>query len=69
MKQTFIAELTKVEAKKLVSNDMEIRVALRTDDIKVLDLGKIPADQTVMVTISGVTDEGKGKRKEGFSYV
>jgi hypothetical protein len=51
MKQTFLAEIKKVEAKKLASLDMEIRLTVATDETKVLDLGKIPSDQAVKVTV------------------
>jgi hypothetical protein len=47
----FLAEIKKVEAKKLVSNDIEIRVHLVTDDTRVLDLGKLPSDTLVKVSV------------------
>ena len=34
-----------------MSNDVEVSVKLSTDDTTVLDLGKIPPDQIVTVTI------------------
>ncbi len=51
MKQTFLAEIKRVEAKKLASLDMEIRLTVATDETTVLDLGKIPSDQVVQVTV------------------
>ena len=49
--KTFIAELKQVQARKLVSNDMEFRIILITDDSSVLELGKIPPDELIEVLI------------------
>jgi len=58
MKQTFLAEIRKVESRKLVTNDVEIRLLLNTNDRSVLDLGKLPPDQIVRVTVEdGTPDE------------
>ncbi len=51
MKQMFLAEIKKVQARKLVSNDIEVSLTVATDDTKALDLGKIPSDQIVKVTV------------------
>ena len=47
----FLAEIKEVKSKKLVSSDVEISVRLVTDNIDVLDLGKIPSDRAVRVEI------------------
>lgn len=51
MKQMFLAEIKKVQARKLISNDIEVSLTVATDDTSVLDLGKIPSDQIVKVTV------------------
>ena len=53
----FIAEIKEVRAKKLQSLDMEIGIRLVTDDINVLDLGKIPSDRAVQVTIKEMSSK------------
>lgn len=49
--KTFIAEIKRVEARKLVSNDIMVSITFSTDDVSVLDLGKIPSDQVVIVKV------------------
>jgi len=58
MKKTFLAEIKKVEAKKLASLDMEIRLTLVTDETNVLDLGKVPSDQVVQVIVDSEYEQG-----------
>lgn len=48
---TFIAEIKKVEAKKLISNDIEFRLSLVSPDPNLLDLAKYPPDVAVKVII------------------
>jgi len=58
MKQTFLAEIRKVESRKLITNDTEVKVLFNTNDTSVLDLGKLPPDQIVRVTVEdGAPDE------------
>lgn len=47
----FIAEIKQVKQLKLVSLDNQYTVTLRTDDSKVMDLGKLPADILVKVKV------------------
>lgn len=47
----FLAEIRQVQSKKLISNDIEVKVILTTDDTSVLDLGKIASDKIVKVLI------------------
>lgn len=54
MKQTFYAEIKKVEARKTASNDVEIRFTVATDQVEVMDLGKLPANTIVEVTVKAV---------------
>ena len=58
MKQTFLAEIRKVESRKLITNDTEAKVVFTSNDTSVLDLGKLPPDQIVRVTVEdGTPDE------------
>ena len=56
MKHIFLAELRKVEAKKLVTNDVEVIVTLNTNDTDVLELGKIPPDTILRVYVQDARD-------------
>ena len=56
MKHIFLAELRKVEAKKLVTNDVEVIVTLNTNDTKVLELGKISPDTILRVYVQDARD-------------
>lgn len=47
----FKAEIKKVQAKKTVSLDKEVELVLITDDITVLELGKVPTDKLVIVEV------------------
>ena len=51
MRIEFEAEIREVKSKKLVSLDKEIILILNTDNIEVLDLGKIASDKIVRVII------------------
>jgi hypothetical protein len=48
----FVAEIAKVSSRKLVSLDLEYTVMLRTHDSSVLDLGKLPPDELVVIKVS-----------------
>ena len=56
MKHIFLAELRKVEAKKLVTNDVEVTITFNTSDTDILDLGKIPADTLLRVYVQDARD-------------
>ena len=47
----FEAEIRKVEAKKLITNDMEYKLILTTSDNRLIELAKLPADSMIKVTI------------------
>ena len=47
----FVAEIKQVSSKKTASLDIEYRVVLSTDDPRVLELGKLPADSLVNVEV------------------
>ena len=53
--KSFIAQLKQVQAKTTASGDKEYSVRLITDDPSALELGLVPSDKTVRVTI--VEDE------------
>lgn len=47
----FVAEIKKVSQRKSVSLDKVNQLVLETDDDEILNLGKIPSDVTVKVTV------------------
>ncbi len=47
----FISIIKQVSAKALASLDKSARIILETEDMRVLDIGKWPADETVSVHI------------------
>lgn len=57
MKRKFYAEIKKVEARKMASLDIEVRLTVATDNATVMDLGKLSGDQLVMVSVETVDDE------------
>lgn len=48
---SFIAEIKEIKTKKLPSLDMEYSLRIVTNDQNLLELGKIPADKLIKVTI------------------
>lgn len=48
---TFQAEIRQVKMRKLVSLDKEMTVLLNTNELKVLELGKIDSDVVVEVRV------------------
>ena len=48
---SFLAEFRKVESKKLITNDNEIKVTLVTNDIRALELAKLSTDSVLEVQI------------------
>jgi len=61
MKQTFLAEIRKVESRKLITNDTEVKVTFNSNDTSVLELGKLPDRVEPAVTV------GFRHVMEGFS--
>ena len=57
MSISFIAEIKEVKQQKLVSLDNQYSIKLITDDSKILDLGKLPPDQLVKVSIEEKHDD------------
>lgn len=51
IKVKFLGQVKKVEAKNLVSLDKGIGILLYSGDIRAWEVGKIPADKNVIVTI------------------
>ena len=47
----FTAQIKQVSSKSLVSLDKEAQIVLRTGDMWVMDLGKLPADTNVKVRV------------------
>jgi len=58
MSISFIAEIKEVKQQKLVSLDNQYSIRLITDNSQILDLGKLPPDQLVKVSI----DKYEGNR-------
>lgn len=52
----FEAEIREVKCKKLVSLDKECILVLNTDNVNILELGKIPSEKTVIVRIEEKND-------------
>lgn len=48
----FIAEVKKVSQRKTASLDQIYQLVLETDNPNILDLGKLPADVIVKVTVA-----------------
>lgn len=48
---TFDAEIRTVQAKKLITNDMEYKLTITTSDARLLQLGAIDPDKIIQVTI------------------
>ena len=57
MEKTFLAEIKNVTASKTVSNDKDVTVKFSTADSSVVDLGKLPPDTVVLVTVKVVSDK------------
>lgn len=47
----FEAEIIRTSQRKLASNDNQYELVLRTENPLILDLGKLPSDKTVFVTV------------------
>jgi len=48
----FEAEIKRTSQRKMASLDNIYQIVLETDNSTILDLGKLPSDRTVMVTIN-----------------
>lgn len=53
----FEAEIIRTSQRKLASNDNQFEIVLRTENPQILDLGKLPSNQTVKVKIE-LNDSG-----------
>jgi len=47
----FIAEIIRTSQRKLASNDNQYEVVFRTNNPMILDLGKLPSESIVKVTV------------------
>jgi hypothetical protein len=52
----FKAELKKAQVRKSASNDMVYQLVFETDDVTVLDLGKLPSETIFAVNV-GVEEQ------------
>lgn len=57
MSISFIAEIKEVKQQKLVSLDNQYSIRLITDNSQILDLGKLPPDTLVKVSIEETYDD------------
>lgn len=48
----FTAEIKQVQARKTVSNDMVYKLVIETDNIQIMDLGKLPSDTLFDITVN-----------------
>jgi len=53
----FKAEIIRTSQRKLASMDNQYEIVLRTDNPMILDLGKLPSDKVVAVTVELDTDD------------
>ena len=51
----FIAEIIRTSQRKLISNDNQFEVVLRTNNPMILDLGKLPSDSLFDIEV-GLSD-------------
>ena len=47
----FLAEIKKVSSRKSASLDVVYQLVLETDDQTIMDLGKLPADALLKITV------------------
>ena len=47
----FLAEIIRTSQRKLASTDNQYEIVLRTENPMLMDLGKLPSDKVVKVTI------------------
>lgn len=52
----FKAEIIRTSQRKLVSNDNQYEIVLRTDNPQILDLGKLDADSLIKVSVELLND-------------
>lgn len=50
-KASFVMEIKQCGGKKTASSEMVYRLVMDTDDKQLLELGALPSDQTVKVTV------------------
>lgn len=62
----FTAEIIRTSQRKLASNDNQYELVLRTENPQVLDLGKLPSDQTVKVNIDLVEKKEQEHERDEF---
>lgn len=64
----FQAEIIRTSQRKLVSNDNQYEIVFRTDDPRILDLGKLPADTLFEVLINLYNNKQDNETKENQGY-
>lgn len=67
----FAAEIIRTTQRKLVSNDNQYELVLRTDNPLILDFGKLPGDTVVKVeiTLDNNTSDDEDKEKVAYEQI
>lgn len=60
----FTAEIIRTSQRKLVSNDNQFEVVLRTQNPMILDLGKLPSDKVFKVSVELIEPKKEKKKEE-----
>lgn len=64
----FLAEIIRTTQRKLVSNDNQYEVVLRTENPLILDLGKLPSDTMFEISINIHNNNKPNSKKEDVGY-
>ena len=65
----FTAEIIRTSQRKLVSNDNQYEILLRTDNPMILDLGKLKGDELfdISITLHNTTEKNVNKENDGIA--
>ena len=64
----FVAEIIRTTQRKLVSNDQQYELVLRTNDPRILDLGKLEASTLFEVDINLQDNKSGEAQEENVGY-
>ena len=67
----FKAELKQVQSRKTQSNDIVYKLVLETDNVNIMDLGKLPSDSLfeISVTLYNNTEQIANKQEDGYHKI
>lgn len=60
----FTAEIKQVQARKTVSNDMVYKLVIETDNVQIMDLGKLPSDTLFDISVNLNDNTAYNEHKE-----